>query len=119
MGNTFFGNTSGTITGSGANDLIYANKGDSRGRRTITVSSGNFTAGSTPLTDYVYLLAGAHTPTLPTAVGNTNRYTFKNNHSADITFSTTSSQTIDGGTLTLPPGHSVDLVGDNANWHII
>src|SRR5688572_4863623 len=57
--------------------------------RTIVVTSGNVSAGATASTDYVYLVAGAHTITLPTAVSNTNRYTIKNNHSAAITVDTT------------------------------
>lgn len=88
--------------------------------RSVVVSSGSFTAGSATLTDYVYLLAGAHPPTLPTAVGNTNRYTFKNNHSAAVTISTTSSQTIDGTTtISIAPQASVDLISTGSNWSII
>lgn len=88
--------------------------------RSVVVTSGNFTAGATALTDYVYLVAGAHTPTMPTAVGNTNRYTIKNNHSAAITVGTTSSQTIDGvTTVTIAPENSIDLISNNANWSII
>ena len=51
--------------------------------RTIVVTSGSIGAGSTASTDYVYLVAGAHTITMPTAVGNTNRYTIKNNDSTN------------------------------------
>lgn len=88
--------------------------------RSIIVTSGSFTAASAPSTDYVYLLAGAHAPTLPTAVGNTNRYTIKNNHSASVVVSTTSSQTIDGTTtITLAPQASVDLISTGANWSVI
>jgi hypothetical protein len=88
--------------------------------RTVVVTSGNFTAGSAAQTDYVYLIAGAHSPTMPTAVGNTDRYTFKNNHSASITISTTSSQTMDGTTtITISPQSAVDLISDNSNWSII
>lgn len=88
--------------------------------RTITVTSGNYTAGSTASTDYVYLIAGAHTTTMPTAVSNTNRYTLKNNHSAAVTVNTTSSQTIDGATsIQIAPEDSVDLISTNANWSVI
>lgn len=100
-------------------DKIQTLGGGSGITRTITSSSGSFTAGATASTDYVYFLTGAHVPTMPTAVGNTNRYTFKNNHSASITFLTTSSQTIEGGTLALTPEASVDLISNNANWFII
>jgi hypothetical protein len=88
--------------------------------RSITVTSGNVTAGATASTDYVYLVAGAHTITLPTAVGNTNRYTIKNNHSANITVDTTSSQTIDGTTtISIAPEDAVDIISNNSNWYII
>lgn len=101
-------------------DKIETLGGGSGINRSVVVTSGSFTAGAAALTDYVYLIAGAHNPTMPTAVGNTNRYTFKNNHSAAITIDTTSSQTIDGvTTLVLEPEHSVDLISTNANWSII
>lgn len=88
--------------------------------RSVTVTSGSATMGSDASTDYVYLVAGAHTMTLPTAVSNTNRYTVKNKHSANITIDTTSAQTIDGDTsISVPPGSSVDLISDGSNWNII
>ena len=88
--------------------------------RSITISSGNFTAGASASTDYVYLIAGAHTCTLPTAVSNTNLYTIKNNHSANVTIDTTSSQTIDGTTsISIAPQESVSIISTNTNWSII
>jgi hypothetical protein len=87
--------------------------------RTVTVSSGSFTAGSSASVDYVYVINGAHTPTLPTAVGNTNRYTFKNGHSENISFNTTAAQTVDGGALTIAPDEAVDLISDGTNWRVI
>jgi hypothetical protein len=58
---------------------------------------------------------------MPTANGNTNRYTIKNiSPTANITISTTYSQTIDGATTAvIPPYTSVDLVSDNANWWVV
>ena len=88
--------------------------------RSITVTSGNVTAGDTADVDYVYLVSGAHTVTLPTAVSNTNRYTVKNNHSVNITIGTTSAQTIDGTTtISLAPEESVDIISTNTNWSLI
>lgn len=87
--------------------------------RVIVTTSGSVTALAAAATDYAYLVAGAHTITMPTAVSNTNLYTIKNNHSANITIDTTSSQTIDGGlTVSLAPQESVDVVSDNSNWRI-
>lgn len=88
--------------------------------RTIVTTSGNTTAGASANTDYTYLIAGAHTLTLPTAVSNTNRYTVKNGHSANVTINTTSSQTIDGTTsIEIAPDESVDIISNNTNWRII
>jgi len=88
--------------------------------RTIVVTSGNTTLGATASTDYACLVNGAHTITMPTAVGNTNKYTIKNIHTSDIIVNTTSSQTIDGTTtITIAPEDSVDLVSNNSNWYVI
>jgi hypothetical protein len=88
--------------------------------RSIVVTVGNTTLGATADTDYVCVVNGAHTITMPTAVGNTNQYTIKNNHSADITVDTTSLQTIDGTTtIQIAPEDSVDIVSTNTNWVII
>ena len=121
---TLLAGTNVTITPAGTGDartLTIAAAGGGGGiTRSITVTSGNLTVGAVALTDYVVLVAGDHTITLPTAVGNTNKYTIKNNHSANITVNTTSSQTIDGTTsISLGPLESVQLVSNNANWFIV
>jgi hypothetical protein len=88
--------------------------------RTITVTSGSATMGSSASTDYVYMVAGAHTMSLPTAVGNTNRYTVKNNHSANITIDTAGAENIEGAaSISIGPEESVDIISDNTNWFII
>lgn len=88
--------------------------------RTIVTTSGSVTAGSTASTDYTYLVPAAHTITLPTAVSNTNLYTIKNGHTANITVNTTSSQAIDGATsISIAPDESVDIISNNTNWRII
>lgn len=89
--------------------------------RSITSVTGTTSAGSTAGTDFVYLASGTFTITLPTAVGNTNRYTIKNTGSGTISIGTTSSQTIDGGAapISISAGNSLDLISDNANWFII
>jgi len=88
--------------------------------RSVNVTAGNVTAGATAVTDYVYLVAGAHTITLPTCVGNTDLYTIKNNHSANITVNTTSAQTIDGTTsISISPQSSVDIISSGTFWSII
>jgi len=89
--------------------------------RSINVVSTPTNAGSTASTDYVYLVSGTTTVTLPTAVGNTNRYTIKRVGVNTVTIATTSAQTIDGSaSATLNVQYeSLDLVSDNANWNII
>lgn len=88
--------------------------------RTIIVTSGNVTMGATASVDYVYIVNGAHTPTLPTAVGNTNEYTVQNSHSATITVNTTSSQTINGDlTITVLPNESRKFISNTTNWIIV
>lgn len=104
-----------------ASSGLWKNKTATGGNtRTIITTSGSTTAGSTAGTDYVYLVAGNHTITMPTAVSNTNRYTIKNGYSANITINTTSSETIDGTTsIQIAPDESVDIISNNTNWRII
>lgn len=89
--------------------------------RSVSSVSAPTTLGSTPNTDYVYYVSGTTTVTLPTAVGNTNRYTVKNVGSGTVTIATTSSQTIDGSSsASLPVQYtSLDLVSDGANWNVV
>lgn len=89
--------------------------------RNTAVVSTDTSMGASTKTDYVYLVSGLTTMTLPTAVGNTNRYTVKNVGSDDVTIATTGGQTIDGAAtavLTASLQGSVDLVGDNVNWFV-
>lgn len=89
--------------------------------RSVTVTSGSYTAGSTASTDYIYLVAGAHNATLPTASGNSNRYTFKNNHSASVTVTRAGADTVEGATsISVSPGNSVDLISNGTSaWYVI
>jgi hypothetical protein len=88
--------------------------------RTVVVTSGSATAGSTAATDYVYFISGAHTMSLPAAGSNTNRYTFKNNHSAAVTVDTVGAETIDGtASISINPQNSVDIISDGTNYYII
>lgn len=88
--------------------------------RSIIVTSGNATAGASAGTDYVFLISGAHTITLPTAVSNTNMYTFKNNFTAPQAIATTSSQTVDGVTApVINVEQSINVISDGTNWTII
>lgn len=88
----------------------------------VNVVSTNTAAGSAANTDYVYLVSGTTIITLPTAVGNTNRYTIKNSGTGVISIATTSSQTIDGSASPITinvQNVSLDLISDGSNWNII
>lgn len=89
--------------------------------RNINVISSTTAAASTSLTDYVYLCTSTITLTMPSAVGNKNRYTVKNNGLGVITINTTSSQLIDGSlTFVINSQYnSIDLISDGTNWNII
>jgi hypothetical protein len=90
--------------------------------RSINSISTNTTAAAASGTDYVYLVSGTTTITLPTAVGNTNRYTIKRTGSNTVSIATTSSQTIDGSTspITINVQYvSLDFISDGSNWNII
>lgn len=88
--------------------------------RVVTSISSPTTAGADALTDYVYLVSGTTTLTMPTAVGNTNLYTIKNVGSGVVTVATTGGQTIDNGsTAVLQVRYtSIDLVSDGSNWEV-
>ena len=89
--------------------------------RVITSIAVNANAGSVALTDYVYLVSGTTTITLPTAVGNNNRYTIKRVGSGVVTIDTTGGATIDGS-ATAPLNvqyESLDLISDGTNWNVI
>ena len=88
--------------------------------RSISTITSAVTIGAVALTDYVVLVGALGAPTLPTAVGNTNEYTFKNIHTTNKTIATTGAQTIDGSTTaTLIPNQSLTVISNNANWQII
>lgn len=89
--------------------------------RAVSSIAAPTTAAAAALTDYVYLVSGTTTLTLPTAVGNTNLYTIKNTGVATVTIATTGGQTIDGSaSATLAVANtSLTLISDNANWRIV
>lgn len=103
-------------------DTIVGSSGGSGITRSVNSISANTTAGAVALKDYVYICTGStgYTLTLPTAVGNTNRYTVKNGSTANQTLATTSAQTVDGSaSATLTPNTSLDLISDGTNWRTI
>lgn len=89
-------------------------------RQIISVNAPTLLA-SNPNTDYVYLVSGTTTVTLPTAVDTKNQYTIKNVGIAVVTIETTGGQTIDlSPSVSLPVSQSaLSLISDNANWNIV
>ena len=87
--------------------------------RSVSNIAINTTAGATAVTDYEYNCTAALTLTLPTAVGNSNRYTVTR-IAGLTTVATTSAQTINGSaTATLTINNmSLDFVSDGANWNV-
>ena len=98
---------------------VIQTSGGSGITRSIVTTSGNVTAGATASTDYVYIITGAHTVTLPTAVGNTNKYDLNNASGSPVSLAFTSGQTANGGGVTLGANESITLISDNANWRIL
>lgn len=123
--------TSGYVlstNGSGTLSWVVNGAGGSGITRSIIATSTDFTPATTASTDYVYMVdntAANVTITMPTAVGNTNRYTFvAKDVSATfgLIFNTTSGQTIStnaSGVVQVLGGTNVGataLISDGANW---
>ncbi len=98
----------GTAGGSGIN----------RSTSIISVSSTLAAAAST---DYVFFANVGIQITLPTAIGNSNRYTVKNISTGSILVNTTAGQTIDGSASALMPvaNQSIDLISNASVWQVI
>lgn len=103
------------------NLTIAATGGSGSGiTRSIQSISANQVLDSASTTDYVYLVSGTTTVTMPDATTNTDLYTIKNVGNGTVTINTTSSQTIDGALTQVMPIKftSVDLISDGSNWGI-
>jgi hypothetical protein len=103
-----------------ANPIISATPGGGGSgiTRSVFSISTPATAGATALTDYVYFVTNT-TLTLPTAVGNTNRYTVKC-VSGTCVVDGAGTETIDGtATITFNAQSSVDLMSDGTNFNVI
>jgi hypothetical protein len=92
-----------------------------KSRRSINRVSSSLLAGSTPQTDYIYIATNPIVITLPSVVGNNNRYTIKNLSVGEVTVVSQSGQLIDGNISVkiIDQYTSIDLVGDSQNWIII
>lgn len=108
-----------SVTAGVLNIPQYSTGGGSAGiTRSISTVTSTLTGAAVALVDYVYFLSTGAVFTLPTAMSNTNAYMLKNITTSNMAVSTTSSQTIDGSSLTLQPNATVTLISDNTNWQI-
>jgi hypothetical protein len=122
---TTTGTTGAATFASGTLNIPNYSSGSGGITRSINSISTATTGGATAATDYVYLVSGTTTFTLPTAVSNTNLYTVKNTGTATVTIATTSSQTVTVAnntaltTITVAPGDSYQIISNNTNWQVI
>lgn len=90
---------------------------------TVVSKTGNYTLLTTDNVVLCDSSGGTFTLTLPTAVGNTQRYYLKKTDSSltAVSIATTSSQTIDSVTTNSlnTQGEELELYSDNSNWQII
>lgn len=85
--------------------------------RSILNIAVNTTAAAAAFTDYIYLGTGTFTFTLPTAIGNTNRYLIKNVGTGVITLAFTLGQNAEGDTsATFSAGQGIEVISDNTNY---
>lgn len=108
------------VRADGSNVGIAGNTSGNRivPQRSIVTLSNNRTLDAAPGTDYVYLLAaGARSVALPTAMGNTSRYTVRNISGGNSLLSVSAGQLIDGeAELVLADGAAVDVISDGLKW---
>lgn len=101
----------GTLSATGGGSYGY----------TVTSQSASYAETATSGDQYVLVTGAAVTVTLPTAVGNTARFTFKLMVAGTMTLDGAGTETIDGA-LTVSTSvqyTAITIVSDNANWVIV
>jgi len=101
-------------------DLTITSSGGAGTNRNISTVSVSSVVAAVASTDYVIIAGDGIKLTLPTAVSNTNGYTFKNKAASSVLVVADGAETIDGSASILMPTQytAVDLISDNANWHV-
>ena len=94
-----------------------AGSGTNRNISTVNVSS---VIASVASTDYVVIAGAGIKLTMPTAVGNTNLYTIKNKSTSSVLVAANGAETIDAAATALMETQytAIDLISDDAAWHI-
>jgi hypothetical protein len=88
------------------------------GARAVQTVTAQTTVGSQG--DYIVLVGDGGAPVLPTAVGNTGRYTFENTSTQDRVVAATAPETIDGRpSVVITPGRGVEVFSNGANWFTV
>lgn len=89
--------------------------------RVTSIITANTVGAEVALTDYVYIANAGITFTVPTAVGNTNLYTIKNNAASSVLLATTAGQDIDGSATALMPTQyeSLSLISNGSVWGVV
>lgn len=120
----------GTVANDGTGDTIRAGGSKindnftelydgKQNSRISSVKSTNYVLSYVANTDYVFFLTGTTTITLPSAVANTNRHTFKS-VSGTSTVNCDGEETIEGvDSITIQNEDSVDLVSNGTEWKVI
>jgi len=93
--------------------------------RSVNHVNANLTASASSLTDYVYIIDGAYTLTMPDALDNSSQYIIKNTSaSQSVNLAFTNGQNADGDAVTLSPRESITLLsnqlsGGAESWIIL
>lgn len=87
----------------------------------VATAGASYSETATSGEKVVLVTGAAVNVTLPTAVGNTAKLTFKLTVAGTMTLTASGGQTIDGGTtaVTSMQYTAITLISDNANWQVI
>ena len=88
---------------------------------TVTTHSTSYTEAATSGDNVVLVTGAAVNVTLPTAVGNTARFTFKLTVAGTMTLTASGAQTIDGASTAVASVQytALTVISNNANWYIV
>lgn len=89
--------------------------------RLVQTITSTMVLPSAVATDYVLLLSTGAVPTMPSCVGNTNRYLLICVAGAPVNVAPSASQTLEGRpTMSLSPGSAIELISDGvSDWKVI